>query len=94
MIDILGFLYEIGRDLKKHYEWKIEDKLVDLEWIQCSGFEKAAESQGWRLYWSRADKVESRKFAGYEVMFELDNSARVRRRLVTRDGMILLGKKS
>ena len=91
MIDLLGFLYEIGKDLKEHYEWKQEDKLVDLPWVQKSGFDKAAEANGYKLYWSRPDRIESLKLAGYEVMFELDKAARMRRRLVTRDGLVLLG---
>lgn len=94
MIDLLGFLYELGKDLKEHYEWKEEDKLVDLPWAQKSGFDKAAEACGYKLYWSRKDRIESRKLDGYEVMFELDNSVRTRRRLVSRDGLVLLGKKS
>lgn len=94
MIDLLGFLYEIGKDLKKHYEWKEEDKLVELPWTQKSGFDKAAESNGYKLYWSRPDRIESLKLDGYAMMFELDKSARVRRRLVARDGLVLLGKKA
>lgn len=94
MIDLLGFLYEVGKDLKEHYEWKEEDKLVDLPWVEKSGFDKAAEANGYKLHWSRPDHIESRKLDGYEVMFELDKSARVRRRLVARDGLVLLGKKA
>ncbi|KQW76334.1 hypothetical protein [Methylibium sp. Root1272] len=94
MIDLLGFLYEIGKDLKEHHEWKEEDKLVDLPWVQKSGFDKSAEANGYKLCWSRPDRIESLKLDGYEVMFELDRSARTRRRLVARDGLVLVGKKT
>lgn len=94
MIDLLGFLYEVGKDLKEHYEWEEEDKLVELPWVHKSGFDKASEANGYKLYWSLPERIESRKLDGYEVMFELDESARTRRRLVTRDGLILLGKKA
>lgn len=94
MIDLLGILYEIGKDLKEHYEWKQEDKLVELPWVEKSGFKRVAEANGYTLYWSRPDRIESRKIDGYEVMFELDEVARMRRRLVTRDSLVLLGRKA
>jgi hypothetical protein len=75
-------------------EWKQEDKLVELPWVEASGFNRVAEANGYKLYWSRPDRIESRKIDGYEVMFELDEVARMRRRLVTRDGLVLLGRKA
>lgn len=93
MIDFLGFLYELAKDLKGHLEWKEEDKLVNIKWPEQSGFKGKAAAAGLEISWSRPDKVESRKLDGYEVVYEVDQKTRVRRRLVLRDGLVLIGRR-
>jgi hypothetical protein len=92
MFEYLGLLYALAKDLKKYLEWKEETKLVSSDWIEKSGFRREAENNGILLRWSRPDKVESRILDGYEVMYEIDRSKRVRRKLVLKDGLVLLGK--
>ncbi len=31
MIEILGLLHGLGKDLKKYFDWEVEDKLVDRQ---------------------------------------------------------------
>lgn len=90
--EALGFIYEVAKDLGKIFEWKEVDKLVDAQWLEASGFRATAEANGYVLRWSRADRVASHGLSGYQVMFEFDDAARERRRLVLRDGSLLLGK--
>lgn len=86
--------YDAGKEVKQHFEWKEgEPKLVDMSWVQKSGFDKAAAEQGYALAWSRPDKIASREIDGYQVMYELDKETRVKRKLVVYDGSVLLGKK-
>lgn len=94
MFEYLGLLYVWGKDLKKYLEWKGETKLVSSDWLEKSGFKKEAENNGISLRWSKPEKIESRLLDGYEIMYEVDNSERVRRKLVLKDGLILIGKRN
>ena len=83
------------KEVKEHFQLKdIEPKLVDLEWPQKSGFIKRAEADGYTIAWSRPDKIASREIDGYEVMYEVDENARTRRKLVLYDGLTLIGRKA
>jgi len=96
MIEILGLLYGIGKDLKKYFEWDVEDKLVDSQWLDLSGFRDQMEQAGYVLRWSVEDKVESWLLKGYELVYAIEKSRRVRSRIVRgpKDNpLILIGKK-
>jgi hypothetical protein len=96
MIEYLGFIYGVAKDIKDYFKWEEESKVVDREWLEKSGFGKEMENQGFKLYWSRLEKIESRKLDGYEVIFEVDKIKRVRKRVVWNSGtdsLVLLGKK-
>lgn len=75
MIDALGFIYDVAKDIKEHFAWKDEDKLVEITWPQSSGFENEAKKAGYDIGWTRLDRVETKKLEGYDVMFELDKAA-------------------
>ena len=94
MIEWLGLLYGLAKDLKDYVQWNEEEKLVDMGWPEKSGFQAQAERNSLKLSWSTAEKVQSRLLDGYEVMYEIDKVKRVRRKIVLKDGMILLGKRS
>ena len=97
MIEILGLLYGLGRDLKKYFDWKVEDKLVDRQWLDLSGFKDNMEREGYIVSWSADDKVNSRLLSGYEIVYEIDKSKRVRRRIVRApkdNPLVLIGRKS
>jgi hypothetical protein len=86
---------DAAKDIKEHFEIKEgEPKLVDFEWTRKSGFQEQAEAQGYKIAFSRPDKIASREIDGYEVMYEIDKGAKTKRRLVLRDGLTLIGKKS
>jgi hypothetical protein len=92
MIEWLGFLYGIAKDLKDYLEYEEGDKLVDMNWIEKSGFHQKCKEKGYELRWSRSDKVETGILEGWEVLYEVDKIKRIRRRIVLRDGMVLIGK--
>ena len=96
MIEILGLLYGLGKDLKKYFEWDVEDKLVDSQWLDLSGFRDQMEKADYNLRWSVEKKVESWLLSGYEIVYEIEKIKRVRRRIVRgpKDNpLILIGKK-
>jgi len=92
MIELAGLLYGIAKDLKQLIEYKEEDKLVDINWPEKSGFANEWRQKGYELRWSRPDRIESKRLDGWEILYEVDKVARIKRRLVLRDGMILIGK--
>lgn len=92
MLELLGLLYGIAKDLKDYLEYEEEDKLVDSGWLDKSGFDEKWKKKGYELRWSRPDKIESRRLDGWEILYEVDKIRRMRRRIVLRDGMVLIGK--
>lgn len=92
MLEWLGFIYGIAKDLKDYLEYEETDKLVDPDWIDKSGFAEKWSEKGYELRWSRPDKIESRRLEGWEVLYEIDKIKRLRRRIVLRDSMVLIGK--
>lgn len=94
MIECLGLFYTVAKDIKDYLTWSEETKVVDREWLEKSGFGRLMESQGYKLLWSRPEKIETRKLDGYEIIFEIDKSRRIRRRIERgREPVVLLGKK-
>lgn len=95
VIDTLKGAADTATEIKGHYQIKDADsKLVDIEWPKTSGFGKEAEAAGYKIRWSEPDKVASRKLDGYEIMYEINEKERTRRKIVLRDGLILIGKKA
>lgn len=92
MFNFLGVLYDVAKDVKEYLEWDEEAKLVSSDWVEKSGFRKEAEKNGISLRWSRPEKIESRLIDSYEVMYEIEKIKRVRRKLVLKDGSVLIGK--
>lgn len=95
MIEFLGLLYGVAKDINKYLSWKEETKFVDRTWLEKSGFGALMKEQGYKLYWSTPEKVETRKLDGYEFLYEFDEPKRIRRRIEWtsgRDTLVLMGK--
>jgi len=93
MIEFLGLLYGVAKDIKEYIEWDEKEKFVDFNWPDKSGFQEQANQEGIDMIWSKPDKVESRLLDGYEIMYEVDKIRRVRKKIVLKEGLVLLGKK-
>lgn len=95
VLDAAEGAYKAGKGIKEHFEVKeLPPRLVDMDWVEKSGFDKASAAAGYELRWSKPDKVASREIDGYEVMYEVDQDARTKRSLIVRGGLVLLGKKA
>ena len=96
MIEWLGFMYGLGKDVTSHIrkssEWKEDDKLVDFSWPEKSGLTEEAAKRGLELRWSAPEKVESRKLDGWEEMYSTDEKKQTKYRLTQRDGAVLIGR--
>lgn len=92
MIELAGLAYDLVKDLAKYLEWKEEAKLVDFKWPEYSGFKAKVEESGKTVFWSKPDQVERRIHEGCELAYEIDQAKRIRRRIVLRDGLVLMSK--
>lgn len=92
MFELAGLMYDLVKDIAKYLEWKEEDKLVDFKWPEYSGFAAKVAESGKAVFWSRPDQVERRLHEGREIALEVDKEKRVRRRIVPRDGLVLMTK--
>jgi hypothetical protein len=90
-ISALGFVWTVGAAVKKVFDWQEKDKQVDGEWLAASGFEKVCAEKGLELRWVRERRVETLKNKGYDIVFQEDDTARTRSRIVNRD-TVLMGK--
>ncbi len=92
MFELAGLAYDLVKDLAKYLEWKEEDKLVDFRWPEYSGFSAKVAEAGKSVFWSKPDLVQRRMHEGCELAYEVDKGKRVRRRIVLRDGLVLMSK--
>ena len=98
MIEFLGFLYGLAKDISNFTELREETKSVDSEWIEKSGFRSFLESEGYDLRWSRPQSIPSREIDGWEIVYEIDKSTRTRFKIEWvsrggRDPLVLIAKK-
>jgi hypothetical protein len=92
MFELAGLAYDLVKDLAKYLEWREEDKPVDFNWPDYSGFKAKVEESGKTVFWSRPDHVERRIHEGCELAYEIDKAKRILRRIVLRDGLVLMSK--
>lgn len=81
MFEMLGFLYGLAKELAKFSEFKEETKFVDHDWLAKSGFKDLLKGEDYELRWSQTRKAPSREFDGWEVVYEIDKTNRVRNRI-------------
>ena len=96
MIEFLGLFYEVAKGLSDYLVWDEDVKLVDREWLEKSGFGQLMRDKGYSLYWSKPERVESRKLDRYDLIYEIDKLKRVRRRIEWRganDRLLLVDRK-
>jgi len=93
MIELAGLLYGLTKDIAAYLGWDEEEKLVDFQWPETSGFKSDAEAEDYDIRWTRPDNIESRQLEGFEILYEIDKLKRIMRRIVLRDGLTLMGRK-
>ena len=92
MIEHLGFFYGLGKILRDFLSWKEEVKVVDNDWLNKSGFRLRCEGEGYTLLWSNEEKIPSRRLDEWDILWEVDKKARIRRKLKNRSDQVLLGQ--
>jgi hypothetical protein len=92
MFELAGLVYDLVKDLARYLEWSEEEKLVDFQWPTYSGFATKVAESGRTVFWSRPDQIERRIQEGCELAYEIDKVRRIRRRIVLRDGLVLMSR--
>ena len=91
----MSLVYSLLNDAVRYLELReLSPKLVDRVWLDLSGMGKKYEAKGVEVRWSAPEKLETRLLLGYEILYEIDERRRTRRRIVRRDGLTLVGKAS
>lgn len=85
--------YGITRDFGDLPQFEEQSKLVDVKWPEKSGQVAQAAQRGFELRWSRPEKVETRRFDGWDTWYEVDKVGRVKSRLLLEDGSILIARR-
>lgn len=92
MLELLGFFYEVAKDLKGYLRWEEQEKVVDRDWLVQSGLEKRWTDEGYKLYWSRPDRIATLQLEGWSLLYQIDPTIRIRYRIVRCDGITLMGR--
>ncbi|CAN7791023.1 hypothetical protein LJR034_009112 [Caballeronia sp. LjRoot34] len=77
-----ALIYTVAKDVKAYLKWEEKDKPVDREWTEKSGFRKQCEAGGIELKWINAERIATKELDGWAVLYELDKTNRIRRRLI------------
>jgi len=93
MIEMFGLIYGIAKDVVGFLKYKEEDKVIEDAWLDQSGFRQHATNAGLQLRWTTPKKLETRRLDGWEIMYEIDKTRRIKRRLLQVGGSVLLGKR-
>ena len=89
----LNLIYSISKDLINWVRWKDQQKIVGLNWIEIPEVKKRICTNDYKLVWVRGDKVEARREKGWEVVYDFDRVKRIRFKIATHDGLILIKKR-
>lgn len=102
MLEYVGLgslIYTVAKDTgglltkyKKKNDLTEEEKLINHNWPEKSGFLKEAKEKGYALKWSSPENVEERILDGYEIMYALDLENKKKYRLIDKSKALLMGK--
>ena len=88
-----NFIYSVLKDFVRLFHCKEEQKIVELNWIDIPEVKKRIRKEGDEFVWAKNDKVETKKEGGWEVVYDFDKVKRIRYKITTSDGLILMKNK-
>lgn len=93
MIERIGTLHVLAKDIKNLLTHAEEEKVVHKDWLEVSQFGQRMEDEGYALRWSKPERIETRKLQGWEILYEIDEKKWIKYRLENSDGSTLIGRK-
>ncbi len=94
MFELFGLTYVLSKEVKDRAHWEEEEERVVSDWPEKSGLKEQAGKQGIAFLWSFPEQLESYLNAGYEILYEIDESRCTRKRFILKDGSMLIGKRT
>ncbi len=92
MFKWLGLLYGSLKSCGEILGYEERNKLVDLQWLRTSGFSEKCRDWGYELAFSRPARVKAKRIEGWDVLYEVDLIRNIRRRIILKDGSLLIGR--
>lgn len=97
MIEYLGFLYSLCKDIKKFfiskYKYKDDVKTVDDEYVKKFILKDKDPGNYLHFSWCYEDKIEIKKADGYDYHYSFDEKEKKRFIFKNKDGLYLIVKK-
>ncbi len=93
MIELFGLTYALSNEIQDQ-NWDEEEEKVVSDWPEKSGLKEQAARHGITFLWSFPERLESHLNAGYEILYEIDESNGTRKKFILKDCSVLMGKRS
>ena len=92
IIELLGLLYGIAKDLKSYQTYEEKDKIIDQR--RLTQIEKAHEEKGDMIEFriSDPDKIEGIKQNGWDYYYEIDEDKKTKSLLKMKNGQIIIAR--
>ncbi len=94
MFELYGLTYVLSKEINDHSKWNEEEERVVSNWPEKSGLKEQAKKNNIVFLWSFPEHLESHFNAGYEILYEIDQSKFTCKRFTLKDGSILVGKRT
>lgn len=92
MVEYLGLLYGIIKDIKEYFTYEESEKLIDQEYVDQLKMKHKDNGEDVDFRWSAEDKMEARKAKGWECYYQIDRSRKKKFVLKNKSGKILIAK--
>lgn len=76
MIEFLGIIYAVGKDIVANTGWYDSEKQVNSNWVEKSGFVKTLTENGFQCRWVANRNIASRELDGYMLVQEMDHDSK------------------
>lgn len=93
MIEWLGFIYGIFKDLKKYHTYEDGTKKVNAEYVEYLKKKLKESGENFRFYWSNEEEVEARKVKGWDCYYQIDEKKKKKYLLLNKSDQILMAQK-
>ena len=92
MVEYLGFLYRIIKDIKEFFTYKEDEKKIDDKYVEQLKKQHQDKGEDIDFRWSKEDKIEARKADGWDYYYQSDNSKKKKFILKNTNGQILIAR--
>lgn len=92
MVEYLGLIYGIIKDIKEYFKYVESEKMVDNSYVEQLKKKHESDGENISFYWSDEDKLEVRKAKGWDYYYQVDKNKKKKFILKNKTGQILIAK--